>query len=103
MKKYCIVAGIALIMLAVMALYPPPAEPSEKIYVPVTVHAGDTLGIICRELAATYGDERDWREIVYFVQKQNKLNTREPIRPGDKLIVELLVERGKQLEKEKCR
>lgn len=102
MKKHCLIAGIVVIMLAIMAFYPPPAEPAKTaIVVPVTVHTGDTLNSICNELANLYGDKRDLREITYYAQKHN--NKWGNIYPGDKLAIELLVERGKQLEKGKCR
>lgn len=102
MKKLCVLACALLAMAAIMAMYPPRAEPATTaIVVPVTVHTGDTLNSICSELAKAYGDKRDLREITYYVQKHN--NKWDAILPGDKLAVELLVERGAQLEKEKCR
>lgn len=101
MKKYA-VAAFLIVLVAVMIAFPPSAEPAKTtITVPVTVHTGDTLNSICSELAASYGDERDIREITYYVQKQN--NKWGNIYPGDKLVVELLVERGAQIEKENSR
>lgn len=90
MKKYAI-AAFLIILVAVMIVFPPTGEPAQKISVPVTVHTGDTLKSICQELAAAYGDTRDWREITYYAQKQN--NKWDVIYPGDKLIIELVVEK----------
>lgn len=100
MKKYAI-AAFLVILVAVMIAFPPEAEQHEKIYVPYTVHSGDTLSGICQSLAAHYGDERDWREIVYYANEQN--GKPRYIQPGDKLVIELLVKRGEQLENEKSR
>lgn len=97
MKKYMAAAFLA-ILVAVMIAFPPQAEQTEKIYVPYMVHSGDTLSGICQSLAAHYGDERDWREIVYYANEQN--GKPRYIQPGDKLVIELLVKRGEQLEKE---
>lgn len=100
MKKYMVVAFLA-ILVAVMIAFPPSAEQTEKIYVPYTVYAGDTLSDICIRLAEQYGDERDWREIVYYASEQN--GKPRYLQPGDKLVIELLVERGGQIENEKSR
>lgn len=100
MKKYAVAAFLA-VLVAVMIAFPPSAEPAQKIYVPVTVYSGDTLSGICQSLAEKYGDKRDWREIVYYAQEQN--NVGRYIQPGDKLVIELLVERGEQIEKENSR
>ena len=100
MKKYMVAAFLA-ILVAVMIAFPPSAEQTEKIYVPYTVYAGDTLSDICIRLAEQYGDERDWREIVYYANEQN--GKPRYLQPGDKLVIELLVERGKQIENEKSR
>lgn len=97
MKKYLVAAFLAF-LVAIMIAFPPNAEPADKILVPVTVHSGDTLSEICQRLAAEYGDERDWREIVYYAQEQNGIGRY--IQPGDKLVIELLVERGRQIEGE---
>lgn len=97
MKKYAVAAFLA-ILVAVMIAFPPDAEQHEKIYVPYTVHSGDTLSGICQSLAAHYGDERDWREIVYYANEQN--GKPRYLQPGDKLVIELLVKRGEQLEKQ---
>lgn len=100
MKKYMVAAFLA-ILVAVMIAFPPEAEQTEKIYVPYTVYAGDTLSDICIRLAEQYGDNRDWREIVYYASEQN--GKPRYLHPGDKLVIELLVERGKQIENEKSR
>ena len=100
MKKYMVAAFLA-ILVAVMIAFPPSAEQTEKIYVPYTVYAGDTLSDICIRLAEQYGDERDWREIVYYASEQN--GKPRHLQPGDKLVIELLVERGGQIENEKSR
>lgn len=100
MKKYMVAAFLA-ILVAVMIAFPPSAEQTEKIYVPYTVYAGDTLSDICIRLAEQYGDERDWREIVYYASEQN--GKPRYLQPGDKLVIELLVERGGQIENEKSR
>lgn len=100
MKKYMVAAFLA-ILVAVMIAFPPEAEQTEKIYVPYTVYAGDTLSDICIRLAEQYGDERDWREIVYYASEQN--GKPRYLQPGDKLVIELLVERGGQIENEKSR
>ena len=100
MKKYLVAAFLA-ILVAVMIAFPPSAEQTEKIYVPYTVYAGDTLSDICIRLAEQYGDERDWREIVYYASEQN--GKPRYLQPGDKLVIELLVERGGQIENEKSR
>lgn len=100
MKKYMVAAFLA-ILVAVMIAFPPEAEQHEKIYVPYTVYAGDTLSDICIRLAEQYGDNRDWREIVYYASEQN--GKPRYLQPGDKLVIELLVERGKQIENEKSR
>ena len=89
MKKY-IVAAFLIVLTAIMIAFPPSVEPAKTtISVPVTVDTGDTLKLICQELAAAYGDTRDWREITYYTQKQN--NKWGAILPGDKLIVPLEV------------
>ena len=88
MKKYAIAAFLA-ILVAVMIAFPPQAEQHEKIYVPYTVYSGDTLSDICIRLAEKYGDSRDWREIVYYAKEQNNIG--KYIQPGDKLIIELVV------------
>jgi len=100
MKKYMVAAFLA-ILVAVMIAFPPSAEQTEKIYVPYTVYAGDTLSDICIRLAEQYGDNRDWREIVYYASEQN--GKPRYLQPGDKLVIELLVERGGQIENEKSR
>ena len=100
MKKYMVAAFLA-ILVAVMIAFPPQAEQKEKIYVPYTVYSGDTLSDICIRLAEKYGDKRDWREIVYYASEQN--GKPRYLQPGDKLVIELLVERGKQIENEKSR
>lgn len=100
MKKYMVAAFLA-ILVAVMIAFPPEAEQTEKIYVPYTVYAGDTLSDICIRLAEQYGDNRDWREIVYYASEQN--GKPRYLQPGDKLVIELLVERGGQIENEKSR
>lgn len=97
MKKYAVAAFLA-ILFAVMIAFPPEAEQHEKVYIEYTVHGGDTLNSICAPLAEAYGDERDLREITYYVQKHN--NAWGDIYPGDKLVIELLVKRGEQLENE---
>ena len=90
MKKLCALACALLAMAAIMAVYPPRAEPATTaIVVPVTVHTGDTLNSICIDLAEKYGDSRDWREIVYYAKEQNNIG--KYIQPGDKLIIELVV------------
>lgn len=91
MKKAYVIAGIAVILTAIMIAFPPGAEPATKtIHVPVTVHTGDTLNSICGPLAVEYGDVReDLREIVYEVQRLDKLPDK--IYPGDKLIIPLVV------------
>ena len=88
MKKYMVAAFLA-ILVAVMIAFPPEAEQHEKIYVPYTVYSGDTLSDICIDLAEKYGDSRDWREIVYYAKEQNNIG--KYIQPGDKLIIELVV------------
>lgn len=100
MKKYMVAAFLA-ILVAVMIAFPPEAEQTEKIYVPYTVYSGDTLSDICIRLAEQYGDKRDWREIVYYASEQN--GKPRYLQPGDKLVIELLVERGGQIENEKSR
>lgn len=100
MKKYVVTAFLA-ILVAVMIAFPLEAEQQEKIYVPYTVYSGDTLSDICIRLAEQYGDERDWREIVYYASEQN--GKPRYLQPGDKLVIELLVERGGQIENEKSR
>lgn len=100
MKKYAVAAFLA-ILVAVMIAFPPQAEQKKKIYVPYTVYAGDTLSDICIRLAEQYGDNRDWREIVYYASEQN--GKPRYLQPGDKLVIELLVERGRQIENEKSR
>lgn len=93
MKKY-IVAAFLAVLTAIMIAFPPSVEPAKTtISVPVTVHSGDTLKSICQELAAAYGDTRDWREITYYAQKQN--NKWDVIYPGDKLVIELVIENEK--------
>lgn len=89
MKKYCIIAGMAVILSATAFLLQ--AGPATKtIHVPVTVQIGDTLNSICSPLAVKYGDVRkDLREIVYEVRQLN--NVSDIIYPGDKLIVPLVV------------
>ena len=83
MKKYIIAAFLA-VLTAIMIAFPPSVEPAKTtISVPVTVHTGDTLK----------GDTRDWREITYYAQKQN--NKWDVIYPGDKLVIELVIENEK--------
>ena len=92
MKKY-IVAAFLAVLTAIMIAFPPSVEPAQKISVPVTVYQGDTLSSICIDLAEKYGDSRDWREIVYYAKEQNNID--KYIQPGDKLIIELVVENEK--------
>ena len=64
-----------------------------KIVVPVTVQQGDTLDGICIKLADEYGDERNYKEIVYYAQVQN--HVQRFIYPGQTLFVELEVPQSK--------
>lgn len=66
--------------------------PEQKsVYVPVTVAQGDTLFDICLDLSLEYGDRRDVQEIVHYVRKQNNIDSSCIIRPGQKLVIELKV------------
>ena len=64
-----------------------------KIVVPVTVQQGDALDGICIKLADEYGDERNYKEIVYYAQVQN--HVQRFIYPGQTLFVELEVPQSK--------
>lgn len=99
MKMIVWLAG--LLVMAAVVIGGPYYERSQmdKVYVPVTVHTGDTLSGICIKLAQQYGDDRDWREIVYYAQEHN--GKKQFLQPGDRLVIELLVERGKCIEAEK--
>lgn len=66
-------------------------EGKAKIVVPVVVRQGDTLDSICIRIADEHGDVRDYREIVYYAQKQNDI--RRFIHPGDVIMIELEVEK----------
>lgn len=93
MKKAYIIAGIAIILTALMIAFPPTAEPAtEKIIVPARVYCGDTLNGICSRAALEYGDVRDdLRAIVYDTRKHNYLPDENLIQPGDIILVELEV------------
>ena len=63
--------------------------PEQKsVYVPVTIAQGDTLFDICLDLSLEYGDVQ---EIVHYVRKQNNIDSSCIIRPGQKLVIELKV------------
>lgn len=89
---------ILILTLLIVAIVYFPTKQTEAVYVPVTVSLNDTLFGICSELADKYGDERDIRDIVYYAKVQNGVDRY--IQPGDKLVVELFVERGDEIESE---
>lgn len=93
MKKAYIIAGIAVILTALMIVFPLRAEPAtEKIIVPARVYCGDTLSDICSRAAIEHGDVRDdLRAIVYDTRKHNNLRANDLIQPGDIILVELEV------------
>ena len=93
MKKAYIIAGIAVVLTAIMVAFPPQAEPAtEKIVVPQRVYCGDTLNGICSRAAIEYGDVRDdLRAIVYDTRQHNNLPANDLIQPGDIILVELEV------------
>ena len=93
MKKAYIIAGLAAILIALMIVFPPTAEPAtEKIIVPERVYSGDTLNSVCSRAALEHGDVRDdLRAIVYDTRKQNNLPAGDLIQPGDIILVQLEV------------
>ncbi len=88
MKKGILIFGIIVAFLSVFWFWP--SEPKTKIYIPVTVKAGDTLESICRKAAKENNDTRDIREIVYYAAKQNSV--KKFIHPGDQLVIEIFVD-----------
>ena len=89
MKKAYIIAGIAVILTAIMMAFPPQAE---KIIVPERVYCGDTLNAVCSRAAIEHGDVRDdLRAIVYDTRQHNNLPADDLIQPGDIILVELEV------------
>lgn len=93
MKKVYVIAGIAVILTAIMIAFPPQAEPAtEKIIVPERVYCGDTLSAVCSRAAIEHGDVRDdLRAIVYDTRQHNNLPADDLIHPGDIILVELEV------------
>lgn len=93
MKKAYIIAGIAVVLTAIMIAFPPQAEPAtEKIIVPERVYCGDTLNAVCSRAAIEHGDVRDdLRAIVYDTRQHNNLPANDLIQPGDIILVELEV------------
>ena len=90
MKKAYIIAGIAVILTAIMMAFPPQA--TEKIIVPERVYCGDTLNAVCSRAAIEHGDVRDdLRAIVYDTRQHNNLPADDLIQPGDIILVELEV------------
>lgn len=95
--KYYIIAGIAIILTAIMLVFPPSAEPTEKIIVPQRVYSGDTLNDVCSRAALEHGDVRDdLRAIVYDTRKHNNLPADDLVQPGDIILVELEVATKKE-------
>lgn len=96
MKKAYVIAGLAVILTALMIAFPPPLYPAQPlavktISVPVTVLTGDTLNGICSRMALKYGDVRsDLREITYSVKQLNG-KTNSAVYAGETIIVELVV------------
>ena len=93
MKKAYAIAGMAVILVAVMIAFPPTAEPAtEKIIVPERVYCGDTLNAVCSRAALEHGDVReDLRAIIYDTRKHNNLRANDLVQPGDIILVELEV------------
>lgn len=93
MKKAYAIAGISIILTALMVAFPPQAEPAtEKIIVPQRVYCGDTLNAVCSRAAQEHGDVRDdLRAIVYDTRKHNNLRANDLVQPGDIILVELEV------------
>ena len=93
MKKAYIIAGLAAILVALMIVFPPTAEPAtEKIIVPERVYCGDTLNTVCSRAALEHGDVRDdLRAIVYDTRRCNNLPGDDLIQPGDIILVQLEV------------
>ena len=93
MKKAYLIAVLAVILVALMIVFPPTAEPAtEKIIVPERVYCGDTLNTVCSRAAQEHGDVReDLRAIVYDTRKHNNLPADDLIQPGDIILVELEV------------
>lgn len=93
MKKTYIIAGIAVILTAIMVVFPSQAEPAtEKIVVPERVYCGDTLNAVCSRAAIEHGDVRDdLRAIVYDTRQINNLPANDLIQPGDIILVVLEV------------
>lgn len=99
MKKYAIALSAIVLTALLLALYPSKAN-TEPLYVNHLVRHGDTLWSICKGYADYYGDRRSYEEIIYYARQQNNITNCGNMQPGDKLVIELLVERGEQLEKE---
>lgn len=83
---------IFAVIMATAVLIGCATEPRAKITVPVVVRQGDTLDSICIRVADEHGDVRDYREIVYYTQKQNDIKNF--IHPGDVILIELEVEKN---------
>lgn len=91
MKKYVIAAFLA-VLTAVMIVFPPTAEPTEKIIVPERVYYGDTLYRVCSRAALEHGDVRDdLRAVMYGTLEHNNIPDANLIQPGDVILVELEV------------
>lgn len=101
MKKAYIIAGLAIILTALMIAFPLTVEPAtEKIIVSQRVYCGDTLNAVCRRAALKYGDVRDdLRAIVYDTRKHNNLRANDLVQPGDIILVELEVPAENALER----
>lgn len=90
--KIFIMGIVMIVLLTLMLVFPPSAEPTEKIIVPQRVYCGDTLNDVCSRAALEHGDVRDdLRAIIYDTRKHNNLPADDLIQPGDIILVELEV------------
>lgn len=95
--KIFIIGIVMVALLTLMVVFPPTAEPTEKIVVPERVYCGDTLNDVCSRAAQEHGDVRDdLRAIVDDTLKHNHLPDKDLIQPGSIILVELEVPKGEQ-------
>lgn len=99
----------AILAIALLALLAWNQNRFTPLYVPITYTSEQRLTTQLIELAQKYGDKSDPAAIYERTMLYNNVYEpefrlpREALKEGQVIYVHLLVERGAQLEKEKCR